>query len=289
MYRGSDPRWILLGCVIPDLPWILQRAIRHLSLPVDPYDLRLYCIAQASLFLCLIAAGAFAALARQPFRTFLVLATGVIFHLGLDALETKWANGVHLLAPVSWEITNVGFFWPESTLVKVLTVAGLAYIAWIIWQLGPRKLQLAKNSPAQWGVSSALLALYIALPFAMMTGPYEADNHFVKTLKESARRTGKPIEFDRAEIVENSRSEIKTFAGEIIEVSAIRLPSAGLVSLTGRFLDHDTVSVVRLHVHSAGERAGASILGLFLLALLWSIPGIRRLACSLSATREKEP
>lgn len=52
-----DPKWLLVGCVIPDVPWILQRVVHLLSVPIDLYDLRLYAICQASLFGCVVLAG----------------------------------------------------------------------------------------------------------------------------------------------------------------------------------------------------------------------------------------
>ena len=48
--RDADPRWMYLGCVIPDLPWILQR-ILFVAVPgIDPYALWAYLVVQASLF-----------------------------------------------------------------------------------------------------------------------------------------------------------------------------------------------------------------------------------------------
>ncbi len=45
----ADFKWISLGCILPDLPWIVQRIVT-LGLPgVNPVELRLYWIVQASL------------------------------------------------------------------------------------------------------------------------------------------------------------------------------------------------------------------------------------------------
>ncbi len=69
LLRGADLRWICLGCVIPDLPWILQRVVWRLNLAVlSPYDLRLYVIVQSSLIACLVLCGAFAMLSVEPRR-----------------------------------------------------------------------------------------------------------------------------------------------------------------------------------------------------------------------------
>jgi len=94
----ADFKWIYLGCVIPDLPWILQRVVQSLPMPINLYDLRAYCVAQSSLILCLVICGAFSMLAKQRSKVFGILAMGCALHLLLDALQVKWANGVHFLA-----------------------------------------------------------------------------------------------------------------------------------------------------------------------------------------------
>ena len=60
--RQADARWVVIGCVVPDIPWILRRAIGSLGLPVDPYSLRLYAIVLSSLLFCLIVSALIAAL-----------------------------------------------------------------------------------------------------------------------------------------------------------------------------------------------------------------------------------
>ena len=56
--RTADVKWIFLGAVIPDIPWILQRLVRGTLPGVDLYELRLYATVQASLAVCLLAAAA---------------------------------------------------------------------------------------------------------------------------------------------------------------------------------------------------------------------------------------
>ena len=38
----ADLRWVYIGCVIPDVPWILQRVAYSLPISVDLYNLRLF-------------------------------------------------------------------------------------------------------------------------------------------------------------------------------------------------------------------------------------------------------
>ena len=72
--RGADFKWILLGCVLPDLPWILQRVIRVLAPEIgSPYDLRLYSIVQGSLVISLLLCGALALASAAPARVMAIL------------------------------------------------------------------------------------------------------------------------------------------------------------------------------------------------------------------------
>ena len=66
------------------------------------FDLRFYCIVQASLFGCLLLSGALASVSSRPWRVFAILGLGSLMHLLLDATQAKWASAVHLLAPISW-------------------------------------------------------------------------------------------------------------------------------------------------------------------------------------------
>ena len=50
--RDADLKWIYLGCIIPDVSWIIQRLVRYVIPNIDLYDLRLYAIVQASLLFC---------------------------------------------------------------------------------------------------------------------------------------------------------------------------------------------------------------------------------------------
>jgi len=92
--KSADLKWICLGCVVPDVPWILQRLVSALNSGVDPYDLRLYAIVQSSLAMSLVLSAALAAFSRRPRTVFAILAFNATFHLVLDALQTKWGTGL---------------------------------------------------------------------------------------------------------------------------------------------------------------------------------------------------
>ncbi|MBU1985662.1 MAG: hypothetical protein KJ846_00385, partial [Proteobacteria bacterium] len=106
--KGTNPQWMLLGCIIPDIPWILQRILNFIP-GIDPYTLRLYSLNQASLFFCLFMAAALALSTRRSLHIFLLLSLNCLLHLLLDATQIKWANGVQLLVPFSWSMLR--FDW----------------------------------------------------------------------------------------------------------------------------------------------------------------------------------
>ncbi len=268
--RDADPRWIFTGCVIPDVPWILQRLVQASGLSVDLYDLRIYSIIQASLVCSLLVCGALACLSFHPRKVFLILSCNVLGHLLLDAMQTKWANGVHIFAPLSWTMWNAGFFWPEGVVTYSLTILGLGYVCWV-WRSSFRT-PLINWQPSLKYFGAALICTmsYLLVPFLMMNGPEIADNHFVNTLRATEARQGKAIEFDRVSFTQKTeQGAIRTFAKEDIQLQKVPMAESGTVSLKGRFMDQGTIRVDEWHEHVPLFRDAASIIGLGLLAMMW--------------------
>ncbi len=277
LLRGSDVKWILLGCVIPDVPWILRRAALAVAPAVDPYWIRVYAIVQASLFASLLLAAALALLSERPRRTFLLLGVNALLALLLDALQTKWGNGVHLLAPFDWTTWNLGLFWPESPVTHALTALGLGLVVWLIWRAPGEDVPLAGPGSARLAASGAAVALYVLLPLPLAGAVEGADAHYVRTLREGAERPGRYVEFDRNRYLERPGADrYRTFAGEELVLRGDPLDADGPVSLRGRFAAPDTLAVIEAHEHHAGIRSGASVVGLVLLAVAWGRWGLAR-------------
>ncbi len=266
---NADLKWIYVGAIIPDFPWITQRIIKLTGFADNLYDLRLYCVIQATLFFCLVLSFALATLSRKFGRTFLILGFGSFLHLLTDALQIKWANGVNLLAPYDWQIWSFAFFWPESFVTYALTIFGLIYFF--------LNFKRAVNQPEsvhwQWGMRHfsgiCLLLIYFLLPVLMFDSPESADNHFVETLREAESRQGKYIEFDR--VVYKHRPSggfITSFAGEQIFVENIALEDDAYLSIRGIFLGKNRVWVEEYHRHYARLRDFASFFGLGLVTFL---------------------
>jgi hypothetical protein len=276
LLRGADFKWIYVGCILPDLPWIFQRFVRAVFSGVDPYDLRLYVIVQSSLFFCLLLSFALATLSAHFWRTFAILGINSFLHLLLDAFQTKWANGVHFLAPFNWQLTNFGLFWPESFITYLFTGFGLAYFVWS-WRVSVKIPLDLKWQPAIRGLALfALLTAYFATPLMLLDGPEKANNHFVKTFRTQKGRTGSYVEIDRVAYDDNaSGGVIHTFAQEELNVDGMPLNSSSAVSVRGTFITQDRIRVKEYHVHAHLIRDSGSYLGLTLVALLW-IDAVRR-------------
>ncbi|GJL62387.1 MAG: hypothetical protein NPIRA04_10410 [Nitrospirales bacterium] len=272
---SADPKLISLGCVLPDLPWILQRAALSIVPGIDPYTLRLYVIVQASLFMTLLLCGAVASLSTTPGSIFGILAASAIFHLGLDALQIKWANGVHFFAPLSWELFNVGLFWPESWPTYLLTGFGLGYVVWS-WKSAIKIQSYYRPlSIKRLGLCLGLLIVYVISPLVFLDGPLIADNHFVNTLKTKRERVGRPVEFDRKLYVKGSTGDVLKGFGEEFNVRGQTLDHQATVSIRGRFVELDTIEFLDVHEHVSWFRDWSSYLGLLALIGMWAMAGWR--------------
>jgi hypothetical protein len=243
---------------------------------LNPYDLRLYAIGQASLAACLLLSGALALYSSRPAKIWRLLALNAVFHLLLDACETKWANGVHLFAPLSWKLLNFGLCWPESWLIFLLTIFGFAYGVRAGWHIPP-PAPVTPRPLWQRPCATLLVVGYVLLPLAFRSGPYTMDNHSVKTLREGALRTGRPVEFDRNLYVKQMAGDrLRTFAGEELRVMGKHSERSGLVSVRATFVDPTTVHIDDLHAHWGTSRDLASYLGIALLVGVWLRPYVLR-------------
>lgn len=267
---GIDPKLVCLGCLLPDLPWIFQRALTGVLPGSDPYTIRLYCIAQASLVVTLLLCGALAFLSKAPREVFVILGLNAFLHLLLDGLQTKWANGVHLIAPISWDLWNAGLFWPESLPTYIMTGCGLFYIGWQ-WRNGvKRPFPISRWSPPKVAVSASLLMLYFIVPLVLLEGPRNANNHFVRTLEETEIRTGHPLELDRPHYVKTPAGDVlRIFTGENIRTTKEVLDHSATISVRGRFVTPTQLRILEFHEHSTWFRDVGSYLGILLLIGMW--------------------
>jgi hypothetical protein len=271
LWRHVDARWIFLGCLLPDLPWILRRVVVGLGVPVDTYDLRLYTMAQASLAVTLLLCAALAAVTVAPRLVFGILGLNALLHLLLDATEIKWGNGVHLLAPFSWRMTSFDLIHGEGLFLLVLTVLGVALVGWEIarWRSPGIPLDLG---PKRLAVAAALAAAYLLLPLVFLGGVEASDSYSVRTLREYSARPGRTVGLDRTSFIAGSDGGwVEMWNGERVRATGPVPDHDAGVSLYGTFLEPDLLRVDRYVEHRRG-RDWPSYLALLLLAVLWLRP-----------------
>ena len=267
--KNADPKLVFIGCIIPDFPWILQRVVRWFDLEINPYDLRLYVIIQASLCFCLIFSALLSVFFADVRKTFTIFGISSFLHLFLDALQTKWANGVHFFAPFDWRLTNIGLFWPESRLTILLMGFGLIYVLGTWRQSIAFTFHFPRPSFKRLFLLILLAAVYFFAPLSLLPFPEREDNHFIGTLRFQELRTGKPVEFDRNRYSLSTTAPIlETFAGEDLKVTGLELDHSASVSARGIFVDSETVQIDTYHVHAPSFRDSSSYVGLALVLAL---------------------
>lgn len=269
--RDADFKWILVGCILSDIPWILQRIVMGLAMDISAIQLRLYAAIQSSLFVTLVLAAGLALLSRRPWRTFALLAFGVVLHLLLDAMQTKWANGVLLFAPFSWDLFNLGLYWPESVSSIAMSMTGVGVMVLALVKI-PATPGLPVHRPITRPAASAMLAfIYLLLPFPLMSTAYNADLHYTATLSRGSDRLGTAIEFDRAVVQRDHDNvvQLQAWTGEWFNLQGVVEDSAEVVSVRGSFIAADTVIIEEIFVHTPSWRAIFSQFGLLFIAFWW--------------------
>jgi hypothetical protein len=266
-----DARWIYLGCLLPDLPWILRRAVVAFGLPADSFDLRLYTMALASLAGTLLLCAALAAVTAAARLIFVVLGANALLHLLLDATELKFGNGVHLAAPLSWRMTSFDLVPGESPVYMVLAAAGALLVAWELSR--PRKAIVAFAwSPPRLAASAAFLAAYLAFPLPFLGAIQASDSYSVKTLREVDARAGRMVRLDRTAFhATPGGGVVHLWTGEDVRATGARPAHDAVVSLEGTFLAPDVLRIDRLFVHRQ-NRDWPSYVALVMLVAVWVRP-----------------
>lgn len=268
LLRRGDFIWCLIGLIIPDVAWIFWRIALMLTDNWAPYSLKLFAIVQSSLFGSLLLCAAIAVLTQKPGRVFCVLAVNSLVHLLLDATQIKWANGVILGAPFTWQSTQFNLFWPEDWFGDLLTLLGLLGCLYFTWQSRHISVKgLLNFSKSTVLLAGLFLILYWATPPLLWSGAIGADNHFIQTLSQKEARPGKAIELDRVIFrKEGDWLRIHTLWGDDLVAVTPQLPTKGTLSIRGTFIDTHQIQINEYHLHRSGWRDGASILGLAWIA-----------------------
>ncbi|MBM7069085.1 hypothetical protein [Actibacterium sp. 188UL27-1] len=265
--RGADIKWVWLGCLIPDLPWILQRIVRLSD--VSPYDLRLYAVVQSSLVFCVVMSGFAACFSSAWRRTLTILTIGSALHLLMDAMQTKWANGVLFFAPFDWDVLNFGWFWPEAWPSLMLYGLGLGYVAYAMFRLPVSGADLRWPRGAVLVAALVLAACYAFAPLIWIPAAKAADVHYTDTLVDRPDRISKPLELDRALVWEQDPVQLRIWTGDMLVLSNVPRAASSVVSVKGHFTTANTLEVAQIHEHAGNRRNYASYIGLLVIFGWW--------------------
>lgn len=276
LVRGADAKWIYLGCVIPDVPWILQRVL--MALPgIDPTTVRLHAGAQSSLVGSLLLAAAMACLACRPRRAFTVLGIGVLAHLLLDACQIKWGNGSMFFAPFDWRLVRVDLFWPEHWATYALTAIGLAVFGVEAVRAGATGVIDVSFRPLRRIVIALVaLALWASWPVPFRESMLASDAYSLATLR-APDRIGRRIAMDRVPYTAPPRGPaVHTLTHERLALTEAVSAYDAVLSLRGTFVDSATIRVDAYHDHTTGHlrvpiRDVFSYAGLLLVASTWLV------------------
>lgn len=268
LIKNADAFLVFVGAIIPDIPWILQRLANFFIPNINPYDLRLYCIVQASLFFSIILSAAIAILFQKSFRAFTLLSFGAVIHLLLDSIEKKWANGVHLFAPVNWDLFNLGIVWPEHIIIHLLSILGLMILFLLFREAAKTSFNINFENKIRILFSISILSLYTFLPFIFIDNAESSDNHFVKTLREYDERSGKYFEVDRGNYIHSlDGNKFLTPFNEYLSISNLDLETSKVMSIRAEFISSNNIKVIEYHIH--GNRDIYSYIGLVLILLVF--------------------
>ncbi|MGB3619930.1 MAG: hypothetical protein WBA20_01130 [Ketobacter sp.] len=266
--KDADVKWIYLGCVIPDLPWIIKRFILLAHPAIEQLWLQAYLLLQATLLFSLLASASFACLAARKLQTFAILASCSLVHLLLDATQTKWGNGADLFIPFNWHMLNFGWYWPEHWFSYALTVWGLIIMLFYWRESTSRPPDLVFNAKSTLACL-ILLAVYFLLPLALIEQVRQHDSHYNATL-HSHDRKGKTIAFDRKTVKPDEHGGwLVDLYGEWIPLDGVEGRDLQIVSIKGHFSEHSRIAVSDYRVHPGLLRNYLSMVGLFLVALVW--------------------
>ncbi len=268
LLKDADIKWIYLGCVIPDLPWIVKRFILLAHPSIEQLWLQAYLLLQATLLFSLLLSAALACLSARKLQTFLILASCSLVHLLLDATQTKWGNGADLWIPFDWQMLNFGWYWPEHWFSYVMTLWGLAVMIFYWRESTSRAPDIVLN----WSNTMACLILlgsYCLLPLVLIDQARQQDSHYNGTLY-SDDRTGKAIAFDRKTVKRGEHGEwLVDLYGEWVALDGVVGDDLQIVSVQGRFSQQNRIAVSDYRVHPGLLRNYLSLVGLFLVALIW--------------------
>ena len=186
---------ILVGCVIPDLPWIFRRLLDATGITFEPITAYAYFIAQASLVGCLLPSIAFGLLFRNIKLVAAFALLGSLLHLLLDSLQDKWGVGVHLFAPYNWQTFQLGIFELDSSLTYLISFAGI--IPFLLIARARHDARFVCVNFVRLTACCVCLIAYFSFPFLFISDVVASNSRYLQTFENEDERHGKLLELDR--------------------------------------------------------------------------------------------
>lgn len=259
-YKDEIPL-MYLGALIPDMPWIANRIFYFFDFS-DPIQRLAYLIPFSTPFMAVIAALIIALTQRNTLRSFAMLLIAALFHILLDTMQTRIAEGSLLLYPASFTQYSFGWFWPEDTISYVAVGIGFIVTMFSLIVSGPRP-----------GIQKTRLHLIIVLALIAALFPVLTIDRIISAnayrtgfLEAPQKWEGKQISLERETVI--SANAIKTFSGLTVKVAGKHnLQTGQSVSIRG-YYSNGTVYPELIHYHNA-PRDIFSYIALFIFVCIW--------------------
>jgi hypothetical protein len=251
LFKKTDPRWICLGLLIPDIPWILQRLLLALPPGIQPYEIRAYVVLLSSPVMCALVSGAIAVLFEEKRSIFWTLFLGSLFHLLLDGAQEKGGMGILMLFPFSWKAFSYPVFSMDGWLSLSMTVVGLVVTLTVLIRnpLYPRFSRWTLSAKTI-TVAALLTLTYALVPALLIDSTIRANVHDTGIISGILNRTGQTIHFDRATYLPGDPPMIKNSTmPQAVEVTDLNLHEKTLVSGTARFVTEDRIDMHDAVIH----------------------------------------
>lgn len=279
--KDFDVRLVLVGCLIPDLPWILQRLLN--VTPLDVLDVRAYTLTMASPFFCTIFALGFGLFFKRWMWVFAGVSIQCLLHLLLDGLQDKKGAGVHWFAPFNWTEFSFPIFPMEGWIIHTASILGICVSILILWltikHLPKWRISSMSSVPRiKGGLIITLFGIYTLLPLALLDQPINANVHNLAIWERLIEREGKQIRLDRCQFAPGSPAKIKdSLSKDWISISGIDLKEPATVSLIATFIKADQLRADSYFVHTKGLRSFYTMIGLgFILLIFLSSASFRK-------------
>lgn len=132
-----EPRWLLLGAVLPDVvPRLVAAAMDEVP-PLQRYgtlEFGVYLGLLHTPFCVAFLVGALAAVARRPGAAAAGLGFGAGLHFVLDVMQHYWGSGTCLWFPFAFQQVTWSVAWYDSPPVYALVGLSAVYMVWSLWR-----------------------------------------------------------------------------------------------------------------------------------------------------------